>query len=59
MTPYELWKGRPANVKYFKIFGRKCYIEREDKNCASLIPMSMKVFSLVIHAKGRLIDATI
>ena len=20
MTPYELWKGRPANVKYFKIF---------------------------------------
>ena len=31
MTPYELWKGRLAKVKYFKIYGRKCYIKREDK----------------------------
>ena len=31
MTPYELWKGRMTNVKYFKIFGSKCYIKREDK----------------------------
>jgi hypothetical protein len=29
-TPYELWKGRLANVKNFKVFGRKCYIKRED-----------------------------
>jgi hypothetical protein len=29
-TPYELWKGRPANVKNFRVFGRKCYIKRED-----------------------------
>jgi hypothetical protein len=28
-TPYELWKGRPANVKHFRVFGRKCYIKRE------------------------------
>ena len=20
-TPYELWKGRPANVKHFRVFG--------------------------------------
>ena len=25
-------KGKPANVKYFKIFGSKCYIKREDQN---------------------------
>lgn len=31
MTPYELWKGRQANVKYIKIFGSKCYIKREHK----------------------------
>jgi len=31
MTPYELWKGRLANAKYFKIFGSKCYIKREDQ----------------------------
>jgi hypothetical protein len=29
-APYELWKGRPANVKHFRVFGRKCYIKRED-----------------------------
>jgi hypothetical protein len=29
-TPYELWKGRPTNVKNFRVFGRKCYIKRED-----------------------------
>jgi hypothetical protein len=27
---YELWKGRPTNVKHFKVFGSKCYIKRED-----------------------------
>jgi hypothetical protein len=29
-TPYDLWKGRPANVKHFRFFGRKWYIKRED-----------------------------
>jgi transposase InsO family protein len=28
--PYELWKGRPTNVKHFIVFGSKCYIKRED-----------------------------
>ena len=30
-APYELWKGKPANVKYFRIFRSKCYIKREDQ----------------------------
>jgi hypothetical protein len=29
-TSYELWKGRPANVNHFRVFGSKCYIKRED-----------------------------
>jgi hypothetical protein len=29
-TPYDLWKGRLANVKHFIVFGSKCYIKRED-----------------------------
>jgi hypothetical protein len=29
-TPYDLWKGRPTNVKHFRVFGSKCYIKRED-----------------------------
>jgi hypothetical protein len=28
-TPYELWKGRPVNVKHFRAFGNKCYIKRD------------------------------
>jgi hypothetical protein len=30
-TPYELWRGRPANVKHFRVFGSKCYIKRKDE----------------------------
>jgi hypothetical protein len=29
-NPYERWKGRPTNVNHFRVFGRKCYIKRED-----------------------------
>jgi hypothetical protein len=28
-TLYELWNGRPTNVKHFRVFGTKCYIKRE------------------------------
>ena len=31
-TPYELWFGRTTSVKYFRIFGSKCYIKRDDDN---------------------------
>ena len=26
MTPYELWKGRKANISYFHPFGCQCFI---------------------------------
>jgi hypothetical protein len=29
-THDKLWKGRPTNAKNFRVFGRKCYIKRED-----------------------------
>ena len=31
-TPYELWKGRKPNVKYFKIFGNTCFILKDREN---------------------------
>ena len=31
-TPYELWYGRPTSVKYFRVFGSKCYIKRDDND---------------------------
>ena len=29
-TPYELWFGHAPSVKYFRIFGSKCYIKSDD-----------------------------
>jgi hypothetical protein len=31
-TPYELWFGRPASIKHFRVFGSKCYINNNDEN---------------------------
>ncbi|XXG85801.1 hypothetical protein AAC387_Pa11g0819 [Persea americana] len=31
-TPYELWFGRKATVKHFRVFGSKCYIKRLEQN---------------------------
>jgi transposase InsO family protein len=31
-THYELWYGRPASIKHFKVFGSKCYIKNNDEN---------------------------
>ena len=31
-TPYELWKRRKLNVKYFRIFGSTCFILKDRDN---------------------------
>jgi hypothetical protein len=31
-TSYELWKGRHTTVRFFKVFGSKCYIKRNEDN---------------------------
>jgi hypothetical protein len=31
-TPYEIWRGKKPTVKYFKVFGSKCYILRDREN---------------------------
>jgi hypothetical protein len=31
-TPYEIWRGKKPTVKYFRIFGIKCYILRDREN---------------------------
>jgi hypothetical protein len=28
----ELWHGRPASIKHFKVFGSKCYIKRNEES---------------------------
>jgi hypothetical protein len=31
-TPYELWYGRLASIKHFKVSGSKCYIKNNNEN---------------------------
>ena len=31
-NPYELWFGRPASIKHFKVFGSKFFIENNDEH---------------------------
>ena len=31
-TPFELWHGYSPTIKYFKVFGRKCYILKDFRN---------------------------
>ena len=40
-TPYEMWFGRKATVKYFKIFGSKCYIKELIKIWENFISFSI------------------
>eukprot|EP00253_Pinus_taeda_P007410 PITA_07410 len=35
---HELWYGKTPTVKYFKVFGRKCYIKRTDEKLGKFEP---------------------
>ena len=43
--PYELWFGRPAAIKHFRVFGSKCYIKNNDENLEKYVIGLMKVSS--------------
>ena len=31
-TCYELWKGKKPSVKYFRVFGSRCYVLKDHEN---------------------------
>ena len=39
-TPYDPWFQRSPSVKFFKIFGSKCYIKRLDENLRKFVARS-------------------
>ena len=41
-TPYELWKGRKPNAKYFRIFGSTCFILKDRENVGKFDSQSDK-----------------
>lgn len=44
VTPFELWYEYAPNVKHFKVFGRKYYIIKDNRN-AKVDAKSDKVYS--------------
>ena len=51
-TPYELWFGHSPLVKYFRIFGRKIYIKRDD-DIGKFDPRSDEAMFLVYSLKSK------
>lgn len=41
VTHYELWKGRKQNVKYFHVFGSKCFILVDQEKKSKMDPKSI------------------
>ena len=42
--PYEFWYGRPASVKYFKVFGSNCYIKRNKDDLGNISQRKIRRF---------------
>lgn len=58
-TPYQLWKGRPTSVKYFKVFGSKCFIKINDESQGKFDSRVDKEYSLNILLGANPTSATI
>ena len=52
-TLYELWKGRKPTVKYFHVFGSKCYILSDRDYRRKMDPNLMVVDGKTVSKKGR------
>ena len=57
-TPYELWKGRKPNMKYFKIVRSTCFILNDRENVGKLVLEVLKEYFWVIPPQARLIGYT-
>jgi hypothetical protein len=52
-TTYELWYGRPASIKHFKVFGGKCYIKNNDENLGKYDDMDNEGIFLGYATKSK------
>ena len=72
-NPYELWYGRAPLVKYFKVFGSKCYIKKIDEKLGKFNARSdegiflgyastkkaYRCYNLRLHKIGESADVTV
>ena len=52
-TPYKPWFGRPASVKYFRVFGSKCFIKRDDDNLGKFDSITHEIIFLGYSSTKR------
>jgi hypothetical protein len=58
-TPYELWKGRPTNVKHFRVFRSNATSKEKMEKWESLTLMWTKEYLLVTQVQGKHTSVTI
>ncbi|MCH87106.1 retrovirus-related pol polyprotein from transposon tnt 1-94 [Trifolium medium] len=52
-TQYKLWKGRKPNIKYFHVFGSRCYILSDREQTRKLDPKSEEGIFLGYSTNSR------
>ena len=53
MTPYEIWKNRKPNLRYFHVFGSVCYVLRDREQRRKLDDKSDKAMFLGYSTNSR------
>ena len=44
-TCYELWKGKKPTMKYFRVFGSRCYVVKDHENLGKFKSKSKEGYS--------------
>jgi hypothetical protein len=58
-TPYKLWKGRPTNVKHFRVFEANATSKEKMAEWESLTLVWTKEYLLVTQVQGKHTSVTI
>ena len=52
-TPYELWHGKLASIKHFRVFGSKCFIKNNDEKLGKFDARADEGIFLVYASKSK------
>ena len=55
-TAYEIWNGKKPRVKYFRVFGSKCYILNDRENLEKFYAKTDEVIFLGYSTTSRHIE---
>jgi len=52
-TPLEFWYGKTPTIKYFNVFGRKCYIKTTSEKLGKFEPRTDECILLSYSSKSK------